>query len=164
MGPDKLDPLVTGVCVVNRNCILQSLNFWLGFAWSSRLPEKQDTDPLVAMICMVGVCPPTVLEELQPGKSTANSMASSPGGTTSGSLQSRHSAPRLASETRQDMWQWIDTDKSGSVTIAEFFEGFEMLNEPFRQKTLGSPARLAFGTSEDGGDGIILQGGFMAWS
>ncbi|CAJ1415889.1 unnamed protein product [Effrenium voratum] len=36
----------------------------------------------------------------------------------------------------EDMWQWIDTDKSGSVTIAEFFEGFEMLNEPFRQKTL----------------------------
>lgn len=36
----------------------------------------------------------------------------------------------------EDMWQWIDTDKSGSVTIVEFFEGFEMLNEPFRQKTL----------------------------
>lgn len=36
----------------------------------------------------------------------------------------------------EDMWQWIDTDKSGSVTIPEFFEGFELLNEPFQQKTL----------------------------
>ena len=37
----------------------------------------------------------------------------------------------------QDMWQWIDTDKSGSVTIPEFFEGFELLNEPFQQKNFG---------------------------
>ena len=44
----------------------------------------------------------------------------------------------------EDMWQWIDTDKSGSVTIVEFFEGFEMLNEPFRQKTLLKAAHSKF--------------------
>lgn len=61
------------------------------------------------------------------------------------------------------MWQWIDTDKSGSVTIAEFFEGFEMLNEPFRQKTLDSEttaagfARLVWGL-------FWTSRGLMAWS
>ena len=44
----------------------------------------------------------------------------------------------------EDMWQWIDTDKSGSVTIVEFFEGFEMLNEPFRQKTLLKAPAVSF--------------------
>lgn len=42
------------------------------------------------------------------------------------------------------MWQWLDTDKSGSLTIAEFFEGFEMLNEPFQQKRLGLAIEQVF--------------------
>mmetsp|Transcript_78502 Transcript_78502/g.138252 ORF Transcript_78502/g.138252 Transcript_78502/m.138252 type:complete len:754 (+) Transcript_78502:46-2307(+) len=39
-------------------------------------------------------------------------------------------------EDLEDMWNWLDSDGSGSVTIEEFFDGFELLNEPFRQKTL----------------------------
>lgn len=43
----------------------------------------------------------------------------------------------------EDMWQWLDSDQSGSVTVAEFFEGFELLNEPFRQKNSFAAARAS---------------------
>jgi len=47
-----------------------------------------------------------------------------------------HHNTNIKSEDLEDMWNWLDTDGSGSVTIEEFFDGFELLNEPFRQKTL----------------------------
>jgi len=60
------------------------------------------------------------------------------GWNTNGLILARHFwyEAHTGSESK-DMWQWIDTDKSGSVTIPEFFEGFELLNEPFQQKSLG---------------------------
>jgi len=36
----------------------------------------------------------------------------------------------------EDLWDWLDDDGSEEVSVKEFMQGFEWLNEPFRPKTL----------------------------
>jgi len=36
----------------------------------------------------------------------------------------------------EDLWNWLDNDGSGEVTIDEFMQGFQWLNETFKPKTL----------------------------
>lgn len=36
----------------------------------------------------------------------------------------------------EDLWNWLDDDENGSVSLDEFLAGFTWLNEPFKPKTL----------------------------
>merc|ERR1711939_1092801 len=36
----------------------------------------------------------------------------------------------------QDLFEWLDHDKGGTITIDEFLMGFKWVNEPLRAKTL----------------------------
>jgi len=36
----------------------------------------------------------------------------------------------------EDLWNWLDDDENGSVSLDEFLGGFTWLNEPFKPKTL----------------------------
>lgn len=50
----------------------------------------------------------------------------------------------------EDLWNWLDNDGSGEVTIDEFMQGFQWLNETFKPKTLMRLHRVPLGVNSGG--------------